>query len=86
MLFATARKIGRDSQAVELASKASHQPNLERQRRPNHQELTSELVDALGGSETPPGRAFGGGFQTLKTATVEIAVLGIVGLLDSTES
>ena len=46
---------------------------------------TSKPVDALGGSETPPDRAKQGGFQTLKTATVENEVaerLELVLLLD----
>ena len=38
------------------------------------------------GEETPPGSAGQGDFQTLKTATVGIVVLGIVKLLDPTES
>ena len=38
------------------------------------------------GRATPPGRTGQGDFQTLKTATVGIVVLGVVELLDPTES
>ena len=51
----------------------------------NSSASTSKPVDALGGSETPPNRAKLGGFQTLKTATVENGVaerLELVPLLD----